>query len=92
MATTKQTFAIWAPYCTDPEVLKRRSDARAAHLEGLKRLAAESFLSASHFCRWGGFHAQFYNDRAGRADVQSGIGGADREHVGLRGEEHRVLA
>jgi len=41
---TKQTFAVWAPYCTDPEALARRSAVRPEHLEGIKRIAAQGLL------------------------------------------------
>ena len=47
---TQQIFAVWAPYCTDSEMLTRRSDVRDAHLEGLKRIIAQGLLSASRFC------------------------------------------
>jgi uncharacterized protein YciI len=40
---TKQTFVVWAP--DYPDALEPRLAARARHSEGVKRLAAEGFIS-----------------------------------------------
>ena len=51
MASTKKTYAVWAPYCTDSEMLQRRADVRPKHLEGIKAIIAKGMMSAwSFFC------------------------------------------
>ncbi len=44
--TTKQTFVVWAPDCTDPEAFSRRLAVRPKHLEGIKSLLTQGFISA----------------------------------------------
>lgn len=47
---TKQTFAVWAPAQTDPEVQSRRDDVHRGHAINIERLATEGILSAWSPC------------------------------------------
>ena len=47
---TKQTFAVWAPAQTDPEVQSRRDDVHRGHVINIERLATEGILSAWSPC------------------------------------------
>jgi hypothetical protein len=43
--TAKKTFVVWAPDYDGPDVLTRRLTVRAKHLENVRGLATNGFIS-----------------------------------------------
>jgi hypothetical protein len=68
---TKQTYVVWAPNDTTPEVLKRRAALFDDHMEKITRPSEDDALSVSFVSFGDTKYLLDDNNRTGRAGVRS---------------------
>jgi hypothetical protein len=70
----RQTYVVWAPADTKPEVLERRTAVLRDHLKNIARLAKEGTLSVCFVSFRRTKYLLNNNNRAGRTDGRARIG------------------
>jgi hypothetical protein len=71
---TKQTYVVWAPNDTKPEVLERRTALWGDHMNNMMRLVKEGAISVSFVSFGDTKYLLDNNNRGGRTVVRFCIG------------------